>query len=100
MGGRTSRSSWTWLRPTAGEGSEVDVRYEQVTKQFGTVIALQALTLNVADGAFLALLGPSGCGKTTALRILAGLERPTGGRVYIGPRAVTWLEPRDRDIAM
>src|SRR5437762_2085035 len=49
---------------------------------------------------FLALLGPSGCGKTTALRITAGLEAPTGGRVFIGDRDVTRLQPRDRDVAM
>ena len=56
--------------------------------------------MHVPDGAFLAMLGPSGCGKTTALRLLAGLEQPTAGRIFIGERDVTHLEPRDRDIAM
>ena len=76
------------------------VRYESVEKRFEPVVALKALDLEVPDRAFLALLGPSGCGKTTALRILAGLELPTAGRVLIGDRDVTRLEPRDRDVAM
>src|SRR5882724_1673011 len=78
----------------------MDVRYLQVSKSFGPLPALAPLDLHVADGAFLALLGPSGCGKTTALRLLAGLERPTGGRLYIGERDVTFLPTKDRDIAM
>jgi multiple sugar transport system ATP-binding protein len=76
------------------------VRYEGIEKRFDSVAALHALELNVPDHAFLALLGPSGCGKTTALRILAGLELPTAGRVFIGERDVTRLQPRDRDVAM
>src|SRR5437879_2898073 len=76
------------------------VRYEHVEKRFDSVVALKALDLDVPDRAFLALLGPSGCGKTTALRILAGLDLPTSGRVMIGERDVTLLQPRDRDIAM
>ena len=76
------------------------VRFEGVTKAFGSVTALSELTLTVPDGTFLALLGPSGCGKTTALRILAGLDRPTSGRVYIAELDVTDLEPRKRDVAM
>jgi len=76
------------------------VRYEAVEKVFGAVAALRTLNLDVPDRTFLALLGPSGCGKTTALRILAGLELPTAGRVLIGERNVTRLQPRDRDVAM
>jgi multiple sugar transport system ATP-binding protein len=78
----------------------MDVRYQQVSKSFGSYEALAPLDLHVADGVFLALLGPSGCGKTTALRLLAGLERPTSGRIYIGERDVTFAPTKDRDIAM
>jgi multiple sugar transport system ATP-binding protein len=78
----------------------MDVRYRQVAKSFGPHAALAPLDLHVADGAFLALLGPSGCGKTTALRLLAGLERPTAGRIFIGERDVTFMATKDRDIAM
>src|SRR5436309_4185420 len=78
----------------------MDVRYERVAKTFAGVEALVGLDLTVADGKFLALLGPSGCGKTTALRILAGLEEPTSGEVFIGERNVTRLQPKDRDVAM
>ena len=76
------------------------VRYEGVEKRFEPILALRALDLDIPDRTFLALLGPSGCGKTTALRILAGLELPTAGRVLIGERDVTLLQPRDRDVAM
>jgi multiple sugar transport system ATP-binding protein len=76
------------------------IRYEAVNKSFGALTVLKALDLAVPDHAFLALLGPSGCGKTTALRMLAGLEMPTGGKILIGERDVTRLQPRDRDIAM
>ena len=78
----------------------MDVRYERICKTFGMMDAVTDLDLHVPDGAFLALLGPSGCGKTTALRILAGLEEPTSGRVLIGDRDVTNLQPKDRDVAM
>jgi multiple sugar transport system ATP-binding protein len=78
----------------------MELRYEQVCKKFGGVDALIDLNLQAPDGCFLAMLGPSGCGKTTALRLLAGLEEPTSGRMFIGPREVTQLPPRDRDIAM
>ena len=78
----------------------MDVKYEGVCKSFGSTEALAPLDLTVPDGKFLAMLGPSGCGKTTALRLLAGLEQPTDGRIFIGEREVTKLEPRHRDVAM
>jgi multiple sugar transport system ATP-binding protein len=76
------------------------VEYQGVEKRFGDVTALHSFDLIVPDGVFLVMLGPSGCGKTTALRILAGLELPTAGRVLLGDNDVTRLQPRDRDIAM
>src|ERR1700675_1582450 len=76
------------------------VSYQGVRKTFDNFTALHSLDLKVPDRSFMALLGPSGCGKTTALRILAGLDMPTKGRVLIGERDVTQLQPRDRDVAM
>jgi multiple sugar transport system ATP-binding protein len=78
----------------------MEVRYDGVSKSFGATQALAPLSITVPDGRFLAMLGPSGCGKTTALRLLAGLELPTAGRIFIGERDVTRLEPRHRDVAM
>src|SRR5438105_7780729 len=78
-----------------------EVRLEHVTKRFSEgAAALDDLTLEVADGEFLILVGPSGCGKTTALRLVAGLEKPTSGSIAIGGRIVNDVTPRDRDIAM
>src|SRR3954449_11152665 len=77
------------------------VKLEHVTKRFSAdAVALDDLSLEVQDGEFLILVGPSGCGKTTALRIVAGLEKPTSGRVTIGERLVNDVSPKDRDIAM
>jgi multiple sugar transport system ATP-binding protein len=78
----------------------VSVRFEHVSKRFGAVVALSDFSLEIDDGEFMVLLGPSGCGKTTALRILAGLEEPEEGEVYIDRRQVTALAAHDRDIAM
>jgi multiple sugar transport system ATP-binding protein len=78
----------------------MDVRYDGIGKQFQQVTALVDLNLTVPDGTFLVLLGPSGCGKTTALRIAAGLDQPTTGRVFLGGRDVTGVPPRRRDVAM
>jgi len=63
-------------------------------------LALEGLDLQIGDGEMLILVGPSGCGKTTALRCVAGLEKPTSGRVLIGEREVQELPPRKRDVAM
>ena len=77
------------------------VSFQGVSKVFdGTVTALSDFSLEVEEGEFLVLVGPSGCGKSTTLRILAGLETPTEGRVFIGDRDVTDARPQDRDIAM
>jgi multiple sugar transport system ATP-binding protein len=71
-----------------------------LSKQFDETLAVDDLDLEVADGEFVVLVGPSGSGKTTALRLLAGLERPTGGTIHIGDRDVTDVPPKERDIAM
>jgi multiple sugar transport system ATP-binding protein len=63
-------------------------------------VAARELDLEIHDGEFMVLVGPSGCGKSTALRMIAGLETPTSGRILIGDREVTTLGPQDRDIAM
>jgi multiple sugar transport system ATP-binding protein len=77
------------------------VRYEGVSKVFPKdVVALARLDLEISDGEFLVLVGPSGCGKSTTLRILAGLEEPTTGSIFIADREVTRARPQDRDIAM
>ncbi len=62
--------------------------------------AVDELNLEIGDGEFLVLVGPSGCGKSTSLRMLAGLEEVNSGRIYIGDRDVTDIQPKDRDIAM
>ena len=77
------------------------VSFQGVTKRFdGGVLAVDRLELDVRDGEFLVLVGPSGSGKSTALRMLAGLDHPTEGRIRIGDRDVTDVAPRDRDVAM
>lgn len=67
------------------------VTFENVTKKFGNFTALPDLSLTVEPGTLVTLLGPSGCGKTTTLRLLAGLEHPTSGRILIGGKDVTNL---------
>lgn len=76
------------------------VRFREVTKRFGEVVALDRLTLDVGDGEFMVLVGPSGCGKTTALRITAGLEAVSEGEILIDEQVVNDVPPRSRDVAM
>jgi multiple sugar transport system ATP-binding protein len=76
------------------------VFFEEVVKRFGAVTAVDGLTLDVAEGELMVLVGPSGSGKTTALRLLAGLEALTAGRISIGDRVVNAVSARDRDVAM
>jgi multiple sugar transport system ATP-binding protein len=76
------------------------VETRALTKVFGDVPAVNGIDLAAREGEFLVLLGPSGCGKTTLMRMIAGLEEPTSGKVLIGERDVTTLPPRTRNIAM
>jgi len=69
-------------------------------KEFGNVVAVHDLDLTIEDGEFVVLVGPSGCGKTTTLRMIAGLEDPTGGEIRIDGRTVNDMEPRDRELGM
>jgi ABC-type sugar transport system ATPase subunit len=76
------------------------VLFNEVTKRFDQVTAVDRLDLTITDGEFMVLLGPSGCGKTTALRMVAGLEDVTEGQIRIGDRVVNRVEPADRDVSM
>jgi len=77
-----------------------EIIIEHVTKRFGDLAAVDDVDLTFADGEVVCLLGPSGCGKTTLMRILAGLEQPTRGRVFFGGKDVTGLPPSKRNIGM
>ena len=77
---------------------DVDVRLEQVTKQYGEVLAVDHIDLEVANGEFFSLLGPSGCGKTTTLRMIGGFEQPTSGLIELQGADVTWLPPYQRHV--
>ena len=76
-----------------------EIRVESLRKEFGAFVAVQDSNFVVEDGEFFVMLGPSGCGKTTTLRMIAGLELPTGGKILLGGDDVTMLRARERDIA-
>ncbi|MBW2079272.1 MAG: sn-glycerol-3-phosphate ABC transporter ATP-binding protein UgpC, partial [Deltaproteobacteria bacterium] len=76
------------------------VAFHHVTKRFGNTVAVEDFDLEIEDREFVVLVGPSGCGKSTTLRMLAGLERITGGIIEIDRRVVNKIHPKDRDIAM
>src|SRR5476649_705685 len=71
-----------------------------VKKTYDKLEVIHGIDIDIADGEFIVIVGPSGCGKSTLLRMVAGLERITGGEARIGTRVVNELEPKDRDIAM
>ena len=84
-------------------GSEVamaTVELQQLRRLFGDVAALDGIDVSISSGEFLSLLGPSGCGKTTALRLIAGFDRPTSGRVLVGGSDVTGVPPNKRGMGM
>src|ERR1700690_1131668 len=76
------------------------VTFENVSKRYGDVVAVDDLNLDIRDAEFMVLIGPSGCGKTTSLRMIAGLEEITDGTLRIGERIINDVPPKDRDIAM
>src|SRR5258708_25995228 len=77
------------------------VHLRGVKKTYDNKVAvIHGIDMEIADGEFIVIVGPSGCGKSTLLRMVAGLERITGGQVAIGERLVNELEPKDRDIAL
>ncbi len=77
-----------------------DVRLEKITKRYGKVVAVKPLDLVIPAGTLVTLLGPSGCGKTTLLRMIAGLERSTEGKLSIGGTDVTYLSAGERNVSM
>ena len=78
----------------------MQITVRELSKRFGAVLAVDGVTLEIADGELFTLLGPSGCGKTTLLRLIAGFHRPDAGRIRFGERDVTDLPPHARNIGM
>src|SRR5258707_14449017 len=76
------------------------LQLENLHRDFGTVKALNGINITLGEGEFLSLLGPSGCGKTTALRLVAGFDRPDQGRIVVDGKDVTNVPPNKRDMGM
>ena len=88
-------------RREGGGEAMADIRFERVRKVYaGNVVALEEFSLVIPSPTLVVLVGPSGCGKTTLLRLLAGLERPTSGEIYLGSERIDTVDPRHRDVAM
>jgi spermidine/putrescine transport system ATP-binding protein len=77
-----------------------DIRFENATKRYGDVVAVDSLSLAIDKGEFFSFLGPSGCGKTTSLRLIAGFEQPTEGDVLIGGASMVGTPPHKRPVNM
>jgi multiple sugar transport system ATP-binding protein len=75
-----------------------EIHLERLTKDFGSLIAVNDLELTVPDGSFAALLGPSGCGKTTTMNMISGLEKPTSGEIYFDGRPISRIDPGKRNV--
>src|SRR6478752_8315733 len=76
------------------------LQLQNLHRDFGTVKALNGINISLGEGEFLSLLGPSGCGKTTALRLVAGFDRPDEGRIVIDGKDITNVAPAKRDMGM
>jgi spermidine/putrescine ABC transporter ATP-binding subunit len=87
-------------KPTAPAKGNTIIHFENITKRYGKVVAVDNVNLQVQEGEFFALLGPSGCGKTTLLRMLAGFETPTEGRILIDGKDIAHLPPNKRPVNM
>src|ERR1700732_4446036 len=87
-------------QPTSRPATAASVRLCGVSRRWGATSALDRVSIDAAPGSFTVLLGPSGCGKTTCLRIVAGLETASEGRIEIAGRDVTNLPPAARGVAM
>jgi len=73
---------------------------EDISKFFGNNQVLKNINLEISDSSITVLVGPSGCGKTTTLRIISGLESASSGKIFIGERNVSRMDPKDRNVAM
>ena len=95
------RRTWTTAvgRP-GGEIAMAGVELRQLHRRFGDVVALDGIDLEIGSAEFVSFLGPSGCGKTTALRLVAGFDRPTSGRILVDGKDITGVPPNRRDIGM
>jgi multiple sugar transport system ATP-binding protein len=82
------------------ERKMASISLKGVTKAWGSVVGVDAIDLDIKDKEFIVFLGPSGCGKTTTMRMVAGLEDPTGGDILIDGERINDVDPRDRDVAM
>jgi spermidine/putrescine transport system ATP-binding protein len=91
-----AESGGVWTQPDRGESGWPSVHLENVTKAFGELLAVREMNLEIAPGEFFTLLGPSGCGKTTTLRMVAGFEQPTAGRILIEGNDVAGLPAHKR----
>ena len=88
------------VAPSADPAARPLVRFDQVTRRFGDVVAIDALSLDIFPGEFFALLGPSGCGKTTLLRLLAGFETPSEGHIRLDGEDIDAVPPHRRPVNM
>jgi putrescine transport system ATP-binding protein len=96
----TASASGGSTRRSAGAAQVPLVQFRAVSKRYGQILAVEALTLDIYQGEFFALLGPSGCGKTTLLRLLAGFERPTAGRILLDGQELGDTPPHRRPVNM